>query len=131
MEVFLARFPDCYPPVVVNITDGISTDGDPLPVARALCGLAGALEANRAEFISPAMMHWTKSGDLIVIVVLGGMGTLCGPIYGALAFLVLEELLSQLTEHWPVLFGVLLILIVLYARGGINSLLGKRSIGHG
>ncbi len=100
-------------------------------IAGALCGLAGALEANRAEFVSPAMMHWTKSGDLIVIVVLGGMGTLFGPIYGALAFLVLEELLSQLTEHWPVLFGVLLILIVLYARGGIDSLLGKRSIGHG
>ena len=52
-------------------------------------------------------------------------------IYGALAFLALEELLSQLTEHWPVLFGVLLILIVLYARGGIDSLLGKRSISHG
>jgi branched-chain amino acid transport system permease protein len=100
-------------------------------IAGALCGLAGALEANRAEFISPAMMHWTKSGDLIVIVVLGGMGTLCGPIYGALAFLLLEELLSQFTEHWPVLFGMLLILIVLYARGGIDSLLGKRSIGHG
>ena len=100
-------------------------------IAGALCGLAGALEANRAEFVSPAMMHWTKSGDLIVIVVLGGMGTLSGPIYGALAFLLLEELLSQFTEHWPVLFGVLLILIVLYARGGIASLLGKRSIGHG
>jgi branched-chain amino acid transport system permease protein len=100
-------------------------------IAGALCGLAGALEANRAEFVSPAMMHWTRSGDLIVIVVLGGMGTIFGPLYGALAFLVLEELLSQLTEHWPVLFGVLLILIVLYARGGIDSLLGKRSIGHG
>ena len=59
------------------------------------------------------------------------MGTLCGPIYGALAFLILEELLSQLTEHWPVLFGALLILIVLYARGGIDSLLGRRSSGHG
>src|SRR5262249_26516448 len=100
-------------------------------IAGALCGLAGALEANRAEFVSPAMMHWTKSGDLIVMVVLGGMGTPLGPIYGALAFLVLEELLSQLTEHWAVLFGVLLILMVLYARGGIDSLLGRRSSGHG
>ena len=100
-------------------------------IAGALCGLAGALEANRAEFISPAMMHWTKSGDLIVMVVLGGMGTLYGPVYGALAFLVLEELLSQLTEHWPVLFGALLLLIVLYGRGGIDSLLGKRSMSHG
>src|SRR5574341_1899563 len=96
-------------------------------MAGVLCGLAGALEANRAEFVSPAMMHWTRSGDLIVMVMLGGMGTLCGPVYGALAFLVLEELLSQLTEHWPVLFGGLLILIVLYARGGIDSLLGRRS----
>jgi branched-chain amino acid transport system permease protein len=100
-------------------------------MAGALCGLAGALEANRAEFISPAMMHWTRSGDLIVMVVLGGMGTLFGPLYGALAFLVLEEQLSQLTEHWPVLFGGLLLLIVLYARGGIAHLLGMRSRGHG
>src|SRR5262245_58009833 len=100
-------------------------------IAGALCGLAGALEANRAEFVSPAMMHWTKSVELIVVVVLGGMGTLYGLIYGAGAFLLLEELLSQFTEHWPVLFGVLLILIVLYARGGIASLLGQRSISHG
>ena len=68
-------------------------------IAGALCGLAGALLANHTNFISPAMMHWTRSGDLIVMVVLGGMGTLFGPLIGAVTFLLLEEGLSRLTEY--------------------------------
>ena len=64
-------------------------------IAGALCGLAGALLANHTSFISPAMMHWTRSGDLIVMVVLGGMGSLFGPVIGAVAFLLLEEVLSR------------------------------------
>src|SRR5262249_22695148 len=66
-------------------------------LAGMLCGLAGALDANRTEFISPAAMHWTRSGDLIVMVVLGGMGSLIGPVVGAVALLVLEEALSGVT----------------------------------
>jgi branched-chain amino acid transport system permease protein len=63
-----------------------------------MCGLAGALLANNTDFISPAMMYWTRSGDLMVMVVLGGMGSLFGPVIGAIALLVLEELpLSQVT----------------------------------
>ena len=58
-----------------------------------MCGLAGALLANHTDFVSPAMMHWTRSGDLIVMVVLGGMGTVFGPVIGAVALLVLEEVL--------------------------------------
>lgn len=100
-------------------------------IAGALCGLAGALEANRAEFVSPSMMHWTRSGDLIVMVVLGGMGTLFGPLFGAVAFLVVEELLSGLTEYWQLIFGPLLILMVIFARGGIDSLLGRKAADHG
>jgi len=67
-------------------------------IAGALCGLAGALLANHTNFISPALMHWTRSGDLIVMVVLGGLGSLFGPVIGAATFLLLEEGLSRVTE---------------------------------
>ena len=65
-------------------------------IAGAICGLAGALLANHTGFISPATMHWTRSGDLIVMVVLGGMASSFGPLIGAVTLLVLEELLPVL-----------------------------------
>ena len=92
-------------------------------IAGSLCGLAGALLANQSEFVSPAYMTWQRSGELIVMVVLGGLGTLHGAIVGAAAFLLVEELLSGWTEHWKMIFGPLLILVVLFARGGILGLL--------
>ena len=103
-------------------------------IAGALGGLAGILLANEGAYISPAMMSWVKSGDLIVIVVLGGMGTLFGPLYGTIAFFVLEESLKPLLdllhkgwgEYWQIVFGPMLVLIALYARGGIDSLFGRR-----
>ena len=64
-------------------------------------------------------MHWQRSGELIMMVLLGGSGTLYGPILGALAYLLLEEGLSRLTEHWKVILGPLLVLLVLFGRGGI------------
>ena len=94
-------------------------------IAGAICGLAGALLANHTEFVSPAMMHWTRSGDLIVMVVLGGMGSLFGPLVGAVALLVLEEALSGITEYWQIILGPLLLLVVLFARGGIIGLLSR------
>lgn len=96
-------------------------------IAGTICGLAGALLANHTEFISPAAMHWTRSGDLIVMVVLGGMGSLFGPVIGAVAFLLLEEILSSLTEYWQIIFGPMLLAVVLYARGGIDGLLAGPS----
>lgn len=104
-------------------------------LAGAFGGLAGILLANEGAYVSPAMMSWVKSGDLIVIVVLGGMGTLFGPLFGTIAFFVLEEALPPLLdlarkgwgEYWQIVFGPLLVLIALYARGGIDSLLGKRN----
>src|ERR1043166_6229356 len=90
-------------------------------IAGTLCGLAGALLANHTDFVSPAMMHWTRSGDLIVMVVLGGMGSLFGPLLGAVALVVLEEALSRVTEHWQIILGPLLLLVVLFARGGIDG----------
>lgn len=94
-------------------------------IAGTLCGLAGALLANHTDFVSPAMMYWTRSGDLIIMVVLGGMGSVIGPVFGAIALLVLEETLSGITEYWQIILGPLLLLVVLFARGGIDGLLGK------
>ena len=94
-------------------------------IAGALCGIAGVLLANQTEFVSPAFMTWQRSGELIVMVVLGGMGTLVGAIGGAVGFLVLEEVLSGLTEHWHIVFGALIILLVLYTRGGMAGLAGR------
>jgi branched-chain amino acid transport system permease protein len=95
-------------------------------IAGTICGVAGALLANHTDFISPAMMDWTRSGDLIVMVVLGGMGSIFGPLIGAFVFLALEELLSTITEYWQILLGPLLLIVVLYARGGIDGILTGR-----
>ena len=94
-------------------------------IAGTLCGLSGALLANHTDFVSPAMMYWTRSGDLIIMVVLGGMGSVVGPVFGAIALLVLEETLSGITEYWQIILGPLLLLVVLFARGGIDGLLGR------
>jgi branched-chain amino acid transport system permease protein len=98
-------------------------------IAGTLCGLAGALLANNTDFISPAVMYWTRSGDLMVMVILGGMGTLFGPVVGAIVYLMLEEFLSRVTEYWALIMGPLLLLIVLFGRGGIVGVLGRLSRG--
>jgi branched-chain amino acid transport system permease protein len=94
-------------------------------ISGMTAGLAGFLLANQAEFISPAFMTWQRSGELIFMVVLGGLGTLHGAIVGAAAFLLLEEYLAGWTEHWKMIFGPLLILVVLFARGGIAGILRR------
>ena len=94
-------------------------------IAGTMCGLSGALLANNTDFVSPAVMYWTRSGDLIIMVVLGGMGSLFGPVFGTVALLVLEETLSGITEFWQIILGPLLLLVVLFARGGIDGLLSK------
>ncbi len=98
-------------------------------IAGTLCGLAGALLANNTDFVSPAVMYWTRSGDLMVMVILGGMGTLFGPVVGAVVYLLLEEFLSQITEYWALIMGPLLLLIVLFGRGGIMGLLRRLNRG--
>jgi branched-chain amino acid transport system permease protein len=92
-------------------------------LAGAVCGLAGALLANQTEYLTPSYMHWTRSGDIIVMVILGGMGTLAGPVLGAAALLLLENVLAGWTVHWQIILGPLLVLVVLFARGGLWSLL--------
>ena len=92
-------------------------------ISGAMCGLAGALLGNFTNFISPEMMDWTRSGELIFMVVLGGAGSLFGPLLGSTVFLVLEEILSGITVYWHLIFGLFLILVVLFVRGGIAGLL--------
>ncbi|HWM48408.1 MAG TPA: branched-chain amino acid ABC transporter permease [Xanthobacteraceae bacterium] len=96
-------------------------------IAGGLAGLSGFLLANATDFVSPAYMSWQRSGELIIMVLLGGMGTLYGAIVGAAAFLLAEEWLSGLTEHWKMIFGPLLIIVVLFARGGLVGVLMSRS----
>src|SRR5262249_41133272 len=91
-------------------------------IAGALAGLAGFLLANATEFVSPAYMSWQRSGELIVMVLLGGLGTLNGAIIGTAAYLLTEEWLSGYTENWKVIFGPVLVLVVLFARGGLIGL---------
>jgi branched-chain amino acid transport system permease protein len=92
-------------------------------IAGAMCGLAGALLANHTDFISPAMMHWTRSGDLIVMAVLGGMQAMFGPLIGALTFLLLEEGLSRVTDYSNLILGPFLLLVAISMQGGIDGLI--------
>jgi branched-chain amino acid transport system permease protein len=92
-------------------------------IAGGMCGVAGALLANQTEYLTPEFMHWTRSGEILFMVVLGGMGTLVGPIAGAAAFLLLEQVLSSWTEHWQLVLGPFLVLVVLLAKGGLAGLL--------
>ena len=96
-------------------------------LSGAMAGVAGVLLANQNAFAAPAYMGWQRSGDLIFMTVLGGMGTLIGPIAGAAGLILLEELLAKFSEHWKLGLGVILILIVLNIRGGIAGLVARLS----
>ena len=96
-------------------------------IAGALCGLAGALLANHTNFISPAMMFWTRSGDLMVMVVLGGLATPFGPLIGTVTYLLLEEALSRVTEYPGLFLGPTLLLVAIYLHGGIAGLFERRA----
>ena len=94
-------------------------------ISGVICGLAGVLQANFEKFVSPDMMDWPRSGELMFMVIMGGLGTVFGPVMGATAYLVLSEVLSSFTIHWHLIFGPLLIILVLYGRGGLSGLFGK------
>ena len=106
-------------------------------ISAMICGLAGTMFASWQEYVSPDIMHWTRSGELMIIIILGGIGTLAGPLLGAVAFLLLEEWLPELmhlvapayAENWMIIFGPVLIAVVLFARGGLTGLI--RRIGGG
>ncbi len=92
-------------------------------IAGAMCGVAGALLVNQTEYLTPEFMHWTRSGEIMFMVILGGMGTLVGPIIGAAVFLLLEDVLSAWTVHWQIILGPFLVLVVLFAKRGLFGLL--------
>ena len=99
-------------------------------IAGAMCGLAGALLVNHTAYLTPEFMNWTRSGELMFMVILGGIATSAGPLLGAAAFLLLEDVLQGwsvlpkwVTEHWQLYLGVILVLVVLYAKRGLAGLL--------
>jgi branched-chain amino acid transport system permease protein len=98
-------------------------------IAGVVCGLAGFLLGNLTEFLTPEYMHWFRSGELMIMVMVGGMGTLFGPLFGAFAYLMMEDFLANFTEYWQFYFGPILILLVLFAKRGLWGMLpGKEDI---
>jgi branched-chain amino acid transport system permease protein len=94
-------------------------------IAGAIGGLAGALLVNQVNFLTPEYMHWTRSGEIMFMVILGGMGTSAGPVLGSFALLLLEDLLSHWTEHWQVILGPLLVLSVLFFKRGLAGIFNR------
>ena len=95
-------------------------------ISGVITGLAGALFADLNRFVSPTMFSWQMSGEIIIFIILGGTARLFGPVAGAVAFVVLEHVLGGLSDYWHIYLGALLLLIVLFARGGIIGLLSGR-----
>ena len=95
-------------------------------IAGAVCGLAGALLVNHTDYLTPEFMNWTRSGELMFMVILGGMGSVAGPVLGAFALLLLEDLLSGWTQHWQLILGPLLVLSVLFFRRGLAGAIFRK-----
>ena len=96
-------------------------------IAGAVCGLAGALLVNHTAYLTPEFMNWTRSGELMFMVILGGMASIAGPVLGAFALLLVEDALSGWTVHWQLVLGPLLVLSVLFLRRGLAGLLFGRN----
>jgi len=100
-------------------------------IAGAMGGLAGALLVNQVNFLTPEYMHWTRSGEIMFMVILGGMGTSAGPVLGSFALLLLEDILANwrdprwIGEHWQVILGPLLVLAVIFFRRGLAGIFQK------
>jgi branched-chain amino acid transport system permease protein len=90
-----------------------------LVIAGSICGIAGLLLANLARFASPAYMAWTVSGDLILMIILGGIATVIGPLVGATIYIILETILAAYTQHWMVILGPIILLVALIAKRGV------------
>ncbi len=99
-------------------------------ISGAITGLAGALFADLNRFVSPTMFSWQTSGEIMIFVILGGVGRLYGPVAGAALFITLEHVLGGLSEFWHIYLGLLLLLVVLFARGGLIGLIAGREVHH-
>lgn len=95
-------------------------------ISGVITGLAGAMMADLTRFVSPAMMAWQMSGELIVIIILGGTGRLFGPVAGAAILVGFEVIFGGMTEHWKFWLGLVLLAVVLFARGGLIGLIAGR-----
>ena len=94
-------------------------------LSAMITALAGALYADLNRFVSPSMFSWHMSGEIMVFVILGGVGRLCGPVAGAAVFILLEHLLGPVSDHWQALLGLMLLAIVLFAPGGLIGLVTR------
>jgi branched-chain amino acid transport system permease protein len=94
-------------------------------ISAMMCSLAGMLLGNFTGFISPDMIGWARSGELIFMVIIGGAATIFGPLVGTIMFVVLEEALSAITVYWHLIFGMLLVALVLFGKGGIHGWLSR------
>src|SRR5690554_6464210 len=94
-------------------------------ISAMLCGVAGVLYANLTQFAAPSYMSWAMSGELIVMVVLGGMGSVMGPLYGAAALLLTEEVLKAFTDHWMIIFGPAIVAVAVASRRGIAGIIAS------
>ncbi|SFL40903.1 branched-chain amino acid ABC transporter permease [Shimia haliotis] len=99
-------------------------------ISGAITGLAGALFADLNRFVSPTMLSWHTSGEIMVFVILGGVGRVFGPVAGAALFILLEHSLGGLSEYWHIYLGAILLGVVLFARGGLYGLLAGREVAH-
>ena len=99
-------------------------------ISGAITGLAGALFADLNRFVSPTMFSWQTSGEILVFVILGGVARLYGPVAGAALFILLEHVLGGLSDFWHIYLGALLLLVVLFARGGLIGTLAGREVAH-
>ncbi|OAN90670.1 branched-chain amino acid ABC transporter permease [Sulfitobacter geojensis] len=100
-------------------------------ISGAITGLAGALFADLNRFVSPTMFSWQISGEIMIFIILGGVGRLFGPVVGAALYILLEHFLGGLSEYWFIFLGAILLGVVLFAKGGIIGKLAKREVGHG
>lgn len=96
-------------------------------LSAMMTALAGALFADLNRFVSPSMFSWHMSGELIVLIIIGGVGRLAGPLAGAIVYVLFEFALGGITEHWQFFLGLILLAVVLFARGGVMGLLAGRA----
>lgn len=100
-------------------------------ISGAITGLAGALFADLNRFVSPVMFDWHTSGQIMIFIILGGVARLCGPLAGAALYIVLEHYLGGLSEYWQIYLGLILLFVVLFAKGGIVGGLARKEVRHG
>ena len=98
-------------------------------IAGAIAAIAGTLLANQSEFVAPAFMSWQRSGELLVMTILGGVGSLWGAVLGAIAYLTLQEALSLLTDQTQLIIGPLLVIVAIFGRGGLAGALAAKTWG--